>query len=121
MLIALIPIMYAIPSILLGQFADRRNNRKIIIYFDWFRAVLTLLLVFTPTPWLACQSCFYETAGLMRKIVDEKTSFKQSTINGSLFQLVKGDWPAYGRFSGRNIFSERFHCSKQLISLFKRS
>ncbi|WP_053583827.1 MFS transporter [Lysinibacillus contaminans] len=65
MLIALIPIMYAIPSILLGQFAgvfaDRRNKRKILIYSNWFRAVSTLLLVFTPTPCLLCQSCFYET------------------------------------------------------------
>lgn len=103
MLIALIPIMYAIPSILLGQFAgvfaDRRNKRKILIYSNWFRAVLTLLLVFTTTPWLAFPILFLRNTagvislpaqqGLMRNIVDEKNILKAITINGSLFQLVK--------------------------------
>lgn len=110
MLMALIPIMYAIPSILLGQFAgvfaDRRNKRKILIYSDWFRAVLTLLLVFTPTPWLALPILFLRNTagvislpaqqGLMRNIVDEKNIMEAITINGSLFQLVKVIGPMLG-------------------------
>ncbi|MFJ8066006.1 MFS transporter [Psychrobacillus sp. NPDC096426] len=110
MLIALIPIMYAIPSILLGQFAgvfaDRRNKRKILIYSDWFRAVLTLLLVFTPTPWLALPILFLRNTagvislpaqqGLMRNIIDEKNIIQAITINGSLFQLVKVIGPLMG-------------------------
>lgn len=110
MLIALIPIMYAIPSILLGQFAgvfaDRRNKRKILIYSDWFRAALTLLLVFTPTPWLALPILFLRNTagvlslpaqqGLMRSIVDEKNIMQAITINGSLFQLVKVIGPLIG-------------------------
>lgn len=99
MLIALIPIMYAIPSILLGQFAgvfaDRRNKRKILIYSDWFRAALTLLLVFTPTPWLALPILFLRNTagvlslpaqqGLMRSIVDEKISCKPSLLMAVCF------------------------------------
>ncbi|WP_181898638.1 MFS transporter [Halobacillus trueperi] len=54
LLIALIPVMYAIPSILLGQFAgvfaDRKDKLKILVYSDWIRGVLTLVLVFTPFP-----------------------------------------------------------------------
>ncbi|MCM3318079.1 MFS transporter [Rummeliibacillus stabekisii] len=110
MLIALIPIMYAIPSILLGQFAgvfaDRRNKRKILIYSNWFRAVLTLLLVFTPTPWLALPILFLRNTagvislpaqqGLMRNIVEEKNIMQAITINGSLFQLVKVIGPLMG-------------------------
>lgn len=110
MLIALIPIMYAIPSILLGQFAgvfaDRRNKRKILIYSDWFRAVLTLLLIFTPTPWLALPILFLRNTagviclpaqqGLMRNIVEEKNIMQAITINGSLFQLVKVIGPLMG-------------------------
>ena len=110
MLIALIPIMYAIPSILLGQFAgvfaDRRNKRKILIYSDWFRAALTLLLVFTPTPWLALPILFIRNTagvislpaqqGLMRSLVDEKNIMQAITINGSLFQLVKVIGPLMG-------------------------
>lgn len=110
MLIALIPIMYAIPSILLGQFAgvfaDRRNKRKILIYSNWFRAVLTLLLVFTTTPWLAFPILFLRNTagvislpaqqGLMRNIVDEKNILQAITINGSLFQLVKVIGPLIG-------------------------
>ena len=110
MLIALIPIMYAIPSILLGQFAgvfaDRRNKKKILIYSDIFRAVLTLLLVFTPTPWLAFPILFLRNTagvislpaqqGLMRNIVDEENLMQAVTINGSLFQLVKVIGPMIG-------------------------
>lgn len=129
MLIALIPIMYAIPSILLGQFAgvfaDRRNKRKILIYSDWFRAVLTLLLVFTPTPWLALPILFLRNTagvislpaqqGLMRKIVEEKTIMKAITINGSLFQLVKVLGPLIGG-SVAGIFSPNISIALNAIA-----
>ncbi|WP_409369141.1 MFS transporter [Lysinibacillus sp. 38-6] len=120
MLIALIPVMYAIPSILLGQFAgvfaDRRNKRKILIYSYLFRAALTLLLVFTPTPWLALPILFLRNTagvislpaqqGLMRSIVDEKNIMQAITINGSLFQLVKVVGPLMGG-SVAGIFSPK--------------
>lgn len=129
MLIALIPIMYAIPSILLGQFAgvfaDKRNKLKILIYSDWFRAVLTLLLVFTPTPWLALPILFLRNTagvislpaqqGLMRNIVDEKYIMKAITINGSLFQLVKVIGPLMGG-SIAGIFSPNFSIALNAIA-----
>lgn len=129
MLIALIPIMYAIPSILLGQFAgvvaDRKNKRKILIFSDWFRAVLTLLLVFTPTPWLALPILFLRNTagvislpaqqGLMRNIVDEKNIMKAITINGSLLQLVKVIGPLMGG-SIAGIFSPNFSIALNAIA-----
>ncbi|WP_188454813.1 MFS transporter [Virgibacillus oceani] len=110
MLIALIPVMYAIPSILLGQFAgvfaDRRNKLKILIHSDWLRAGLTFLLVFTPAPLLALPVLLLRNTvgvislpaqqGLMRSIVDEEDILKAVTINGSLFQLVKVIGPLIG-------------------------
>ncbi|WP_176555842.1 MFS transporter [Virgibacillus ndiopensis] len=110
MLIALIPVMYAIPSILLGQFAgvfaDRRDKLKILVHSDWIRAGLTLLLVFTPAPMLALPVLLFRNTvgvvslpaqqGLMRNIVDEDDILKAVTINGSLFQLVKVVGPLIG-------------------------
>lgn len=121
MLIALIPIMYAIPSILLGQFAgvfaDRRDKLKILIHSDWIRAGLTLLLVFTTSPLLALPVLLVRNTvgvvslpaqqGLMRSIVDENNIMKAVTINGSLFQLVKVVGPLIGG-SVVGIFSPDF-------------
>lgn len=109
-MIALIPVMYAIPSILLGQFAgvfaDRKNKLRILITSDWIRAGLTLLLVFTPSPLFALPLLLLRNTvgvvslpaqqGLMRSIVDEKEIMKAVTINGSLFQLVKVVGPLLG-------------------------
>ncbi|WP_158598319.1 MFS transporter [Falsibacillus albus] len=121
MLIALIPIMYAIPSILLGQFAgvfaDRRNKLRILVHSDWIRACLTLLLVFTSSPLLALPVLLLRNTvgvvsqpaqqGLMRNIVDEEDIMKAVTINGSLFQLVKVVGPLIGG-SVAGIFSPGF-------------
>ncbi|WP_158701576.1 MFS transporter [Lentibacillus sp. Marseille-P4043] len=110
MVIALIPVMYAIPSILLGQFAgvfaDRRDKLKILVHSDWIRAGLTLLLVFIPVPMLALLVLLFRNTvgvislpaqqGLMRSIVDEDDIMKAVTINGSLFQLVKVVGPLIG-------------------------
>ncbi|GGD25772.1 MFS transporter [Pontibacillus salipaludis] len=110
MLIALIPIMYAIPSILLGQFAgvfaDRKDKRKLLIYSDWIRGGLTLLIVLTTSPWFALPVLFLRNAvgvvsfpaqqGLMRSIVVEEDIMKAVTINGSLYQLMKVVGPLIG-------------------------
>ncbi|WP_167449419.1 MFS transporter [Halobacillus trueperi] len=110
LLIALIPVMYAIPSILLGQFAgvfaDRKDKLKILVYSDWVRGVLTLVLVFTPFPFLALALIFLRNTagaislpaqqGLVRRIVEEEDIMKAVTINGSLFQLVKVVGPLIG-------------------------
>ncbi len=60
MLIALIPVMYAVPSILFGQiagvFADQKDQLKILVYSDWIRAGLTVLLIVSPAPYI-CIAC----------------------------------------------------------------
>ncbi|WP_160917773.1 MFS transporter [Pseudalkalibacillus hwajinpoensis] len=110
MLIALIPVMYAIPSILLGQFAgvivDRGNKLRILIFSDWIRAGLTILLVMTTSPLLALPVLLLRNTvgvislpaqqGLMRSIVHEDDIMKAVTLNGSLFQLVKVVGPLIG-------------------------
>ncbi|WP_270180993.1 MFS transporter [Alkalihalobacillus sp. CinArs1] len=108
--IALIPVMYAIPSILLGQFAgvfvDRRDKVKVLIYSDWIRAILTIALILTTSPLFALPVLLLRNTvgvvslpaqqGLMRRIVDEEDIMKAVTINGSLFQLVKVVGPLLG-------------------------
>ncbi|PFA69792.1 arabinose ABC transporter permease [Bacillus sp. AFS015802] len=110
MLIAFIPVMYAIPSTLFGQLAgvlaDRKDKLRILIYSDWIRGALTLLLVFVSSPfWALLVLLFRNTVGvvglpaqqgLMRKIVDEEHIMKAVTINGSLLQLVKVVGPLIG-------------------------
>lgn len=128
-LIALIPIMYAIPSILLGQwagvFADRRNKRNILIYSDWGRALLTLCLVFSPSPFIALPLLLARNTagvlslpaqqGMMRQIVEDKDTMKAVTINGSLLQLVKVVGPLIGG-SIAGIFSPTFSIILNAIS-----
>lgn len=129
MLIAIIPVMYAIPSILLGQFAgviaDRANKLRILIFSDWIRAGLTLILVFTTSPLFALPVLLLRNVfgvislpaqqGLMRNIVDEKNIIKAVTINGSLFQLVKVIGPLIGG-SVAGVFSADFSIAVNAIS-----
>jgi len=110
MLIALIPVMYAIPSILLGQLAgvlvDKKDKLKILIFSDWGRALFTFLLVFTPSPILALPILLIRNTigvisvpaqqGLLRNIVEQEYIMKAVTINGSLIQLVKVVGPLIG-------------------------
>lgn len=110
MLIALIPVMYAIPSILLGQLAgvlvDKKDKLKILIFSDFGRAAFTFLLIFTSSPLLALPILLIRNTigvislpaqqGLLRKIVDKEYLMKAVTINGSLFQLVKVVGPLIG-------------------------
>ncbi|RBP04406.1 MFS transporter [Rossellomorea aquimaris] len=110
MLIAMIPVMYAIPSTLFGQlagvFVDRKDKLRILIYSDWIRGCLTLLLVFVSSPIVALLVLLLRNSvgvvgtpaqqGLVRNIVDEDHLMKAVTINGSLLQLVKVVGPLIG-------------------------
>ncbi|PQD95704.1 arabinose ABC transporter permease [Pradoshia eiseniae] len=128
-LIALIPIMYAIPSIVLGQFAgvfaDQRNKRKILIYSDWARALLTLFLAFSPSLFIALPILLLRSTvgvislpaqqGLISKIVEDKDIMKAVTINGSISQLAKVIGPLIGG-SFVSIFSPEFSIILNTIS-----
>ena len=90
MLIALIPVMYAIPSIVLGQFAgvlaDRTDKLKILVNSDWIRGGLTFLLALTTSPLFALPVLLLRNTvgvislpaqqGLMRNIVEEEDLMK---------------------------------------------
>ncbi|MFP7478470.1 MFS transporter [Terribacillus saccharophilus] len=110
MLIALIPVFYALPSVLLGQWAgvlaDRWDQRKILIYSDWVRAVLTVILLFASTPYVALVILLLRSTcgaisvpaqqGLMRRIVEEEQLMQAVTLNGGVIQLVKVVGPLIG-------------------------
>ncbi|AIF65615.1 hypothetical protein GZ22_02430 [Terribacillus saccharophilus] len=110
MLISLIPVFYALPSVLLGQWAgvlaDRWDQRKILIYSDWVRAVLTVILLFVSTPYVALMVLLLRSTcgaisvpaqqGLMRRIVEEEQLMQAVTLNGGVIQLVKVVGPLIG-------------------------
>ncbi|WP_175074802.1 MFS transporter [Terribacillus sp. AE2B 122] len=110
MLIALIPVFYALPSILFGQWAgvlaDRWDQRKILIYSDWVRAVLTVILLFSSTPYVALGILLLRSTcgaisvpaqqGFMRRIVEEDQLMQAVSLNGGVIQLVKVVGPLIG-------------------------
>jgi MFS family permease len=111
--LALFPIMYALPGMLFGQFtgvlADRANKLKIMIICDLLRAVLTVALIFSPNAWVAYVLLFARgTAGvfnspanqaLTRQVVAEEHLLKATTYNSSVFQFSK----IFGPFLGGTI------------------
>jgi len=110
MTIALLPLAYAVPGILLGQFAgiaaDRRNKRNVMIAADLFRAALTGFLIFAPNPGtllglLAVRSAarvfHYPAQQAMTRYVVEPGQLLQATsLNGAVFQFSKVLGPLLG-------------------------
>jgi len=108
--VSLIPLMYAIPSIFLGQVAgvlvDRWNKLNLMIITDVVRAVLTGLLIFAPDPlWVLPLLFLRATAGifnvpaqqaLVRHVVSEEHLLQASTLTGVVFQLAKVFGPLLG-------------------------
>jgi len=110
MTIALLPLAYAVPGILLGQFAgivaDRRNKRNVMIAADWIRAVLTVLMVFAPNvwamlAWISLRSAarvFHYPAqqAMTRRVVEPGELLQATSLNGAVFQLSKVLGPLIG-------------------------
>ncbi|KEO82734.1 MFS transporter [Tumebacillus flagellatus] len=109
-LVALVPISYALPSILLGQlagvYADRWRKLPVMIATDVIRALLTLALLWAGDPYLALPimllrataSIFNTPAqqALLRKTVAEEHLLKASTLIGMVMQIAKVAGPLLG-------------------------
>ncbi|CAG9623760.1 MFS transporter [Sutcliffiella rhizosphaerae] len=110
LVIALIPVAYALPQVLLGQFAgvltDRYHKVKIMMAADVMTAVLTAILLFTNTPWSVLIIISLRAAvnvvhnpsqqGLIKLVVKEKLIMKAVTLNGTVNQLSKIIGPFVG-------------------------
>lgn len=112
MTMALLPIAYAAPGILLGQFAgvlaDRGNKVRLLMGMDVLQGLFTLLLLAMPSPiWFlavislrSSASVFTDPAqqALTRKIVSPDQLLQASSLNGAVFQLGKLIGPLIGGF-----------------------
>ncbi|WP_188067183.1 MFS transporter [Brevibacillus brevis] len=110
MTMALLPVAYAAPSILLGQFAgvlaDRVNKVRMIMSMNIMQAALTLLLLVMPNPfWFLVvialrsgASVFNDPAQqtLTRQIVPENQLLQASALNGAVYQMGKLIGPLAG-------------------------
>jgi MFS transporter, DHA3 family, macrolide efflux protein len=109
-LIALIPITYAVPSIVLSQFsgviADRYNKKRILLYTNGLMGLLTLLLFFADSPWFALAILTFRSAigvfklpahtTLIRSIVSDTHLLQAISLNNIVFQVSKVVAPLLG-------------------------
>ncbi|WP_017472490.1 MFS transporter [Amphibacillus jilinensis] len=110
MVIALIPVAYALPQVILGQFVggiiERNHKVKIMLFADLLSAGLTLILFFTNTALMALIIISLRAAvnvvhnpaqqGLIKLIVNENLIIKAVTLNGTVNQLSKFIGPFIG-------------------------
>jgi DHA3 family macrolide efflux protein-like MFS transporter len=109
-IIAMVPVAYAIPHVIFGQFAgilaDRWKKINVMIMADIVVVVLTVILIFAPNPWWALPilmmrataTVFHFPAqqALVRQVVDEENLLKAVTLNGTVNQLSKVIGPFLG-------------------------
>ncbi|RJE86252.1 MFS transporter [Paenibacillus sp. 1011MAR3C5] len=110
MTIALVPLTFAVPSILFSQLAgilaDRWNKRNLMIATDLIRAMITILLIFAPNAWvllglIAIRSTarvFHYPAqqAMTRSVVSPEQLLQATSLNGAVFQLSKVLGPLLG-------------------------
>ncbi|NGQ96672.1 MFS transporter [Brevibacillus sp. SYP-B805] len=110
MTMALLPLMYAGPGMVLGQLAgiaaDRWNKLRLMVATDLLRAALTLLMTQAPDPgWLflfillrSCSSVFHTPAqqALTRHAVPPEQLLQAASWNGTVFQAGKVLGPLLG-------------------------
>ncbi len=108
--IALMPIAFAVPGMLLSQLAgvlaDRWPKRQVMIVTDLVRAALTVLLLFAPNAYAvlglillrSTAKVFHFPAqqALTRQVVPVEQLFQATTMNGTVFQLAKVIGPMLG-------------------------
>lgn len=110
LVISLIPLTFAVPGIVLGQWAgviaDRAKKLNIMMGTDLARAVLTTVLLFTPNPYWAVLVLLLRSAfgvfnmpaqqSLTRSIVADEHLLKASAVNGLMNQMTKVLGPLIG-------------------------
>lgn len=110
MMMALLPLSFAVPGILFSQLAgilaDRWNRRTVMVVADLIRAFLTLLLIFATNVGvllglIALRSTarvFHYPAqqAMTRSVVAPDQLLQATTLNGTVFQLSKVLGPLLG-------------------------
>ncbi|MUG65816.1 MFS transporter [Paenibacillus campinasensis] len=110
LMLALIPIAFALPQVLFGQFAgiltDRLPKVPVMMTADLLSALLTLILAFTTQPWLcivilAVRSTlavvhYPAQQSLMKAVVHPDHMLKAVSLNGTVSQLSKIVGPLVG-------------------------
>lgn len=110
MTIALIPLSFAVPSILFSQLAgilaDRWNKRNLMISTDLIRAIFTIILIFAPNAWVllglitlrSTARVFHYPAqqAMTRGVVATDQLLQATSLNGAVFQLSKVLGPLLG-------------------------
>ncbi|GAB3807990.1 MFS transporter [Virgibacillus kimchii] len=109
-MIALIPVVYALPHALFSQFAgiliDRGKKVRIMLLADLLTAVLTIFLIFITNPWVMLGIIlarsgvtvvhFPAQQALVRQVVQPELIIKAVTLNGTVNQLSKIIGPFLG-------------------------
>ncbi|REE93168.1 putative MFS family arabinose efflux permease [Paenibacillus taihuensis] len=110
MTVALMPLSFAVPSILFSQLAgilaDRWNKRNLMIATDLIRACITVMLIFAPNAavligLIALRSTarvFHYPAqqAMTRGVVEPDQLLQATSLNGAVFQLSKVLGPLLG-------------------------
>ncbi|MFF2889359.1 MFS transporter [Paenibacillus sp. NPDC057967] len=110
MTLALVPLSFAVPSILFSQLAgilaDRWNKRNLMIATDLIRAMFTILLIFAPNAWVllglitirSTARVFHYPAqqAMTRNVVAPDQLLQATSLNGAVFQLSKVLGPLLG-------------------------
>ncbi len=108
--IAFIPVAVALPQAILSQFtgvlADKMNKVKLMLVSDLLTALLTLLLLWAASPWIALLLIslrstvnvvhFPAQQSLIKHVVPEQQLIKAVSLNGMVMQLSKIIAPLLG-------------------------
>ncbi|WP_419893537.1 MFS transporter [Oceanobacillus kimchii] len=109
-IIALIPVVYALPHAIFSQFVgaiiDRSKKIRIMLVADLLTAFLTFVLIFLSSPWLMLGIILIRSSitvvhfpaqqALVRQIVHPDLILKAVTLNGTVNQLSKIIGPFLG-------------------------
>lgn len=110
MTVALLPLSFAVPGMLFGQWAgilaDRWNKRNLMVAADLIRAVITGAMIFAPNAWtliglsalrsIARAFHYPSQQAMTRSVVGTDQLLQATSLNGAVFQLSKVLGPLLG-------------------------